>query len=161
MNLFEKKLKDYLTILKVPINPEDFDPALFYFSEQQNQYVLNPQIATQIAKDLEFITSEQPSRIKDCYLVGDCVVPGKTTKNSKLDVMIVLNKNLMDIDVDGLLAEEILKICSKLSGRLAVGTVHPIHYLVSIRDIDSTSYEGIYDLKKGGWHKLPNGSTNA
>jgi hypothetical protein len=72
-------------------------------------------------------------------------------------VLIVLNKKIMDTDVDGLAAEDLLKHAKLLSGKLATGTTRPIRYVLSVRDIETDSYEGIYDLFKNEWVKTPNG----
>lgn len=157
IKLFEKKLEDYLTIYKIPIGPNDLDPTLFVYDPTLNAPILNPQIIAQITKDLQSFSGEQPSRIKEAYVVGKTMKPGNQDRHSSLKVLIVMDKNIMDADVDGLLAEEVLKIAKALSGRLAIGTTHPIDYMVSMRDIDTTKYEGIYDVLHSRWHKIPNG----
>ena len=160
-NLFEKKLQDYLTVYKVPIGPDDLDPSLFVYSAFTKAPQFNPQIAAQIIKDLEAFTGEQPTRIKQAFLVGKALVPGTKSRTCPLNVLILLNKDLMDIDIDGLLAEELLNLAKSLSGRLAIGTTHPINYSLTTRDIDPSDYEGIYDLSKGSWYKIPNGLRHA
>lgn len=157
IKLFEKKLKDYLTVYKTPIGPFDLDPSLFVYDPYLKAPILNPQILAQITKDLQSFSGEQPSRINNAYVVGRSMKPGNKDRHSSLKVIIVMNKNIMDVDVDGLLAEEILKLAKSLSGRLAIGTTHPIDYVVSMRDIDTTKYEGIYDVLNSRWHKIPNG----
>ena len=154
---FEQKLKDYLTIYKVPISPDSLDPTLFYFPETGETPRLQPAIHAQITNDLEMFAGEQPQRIKKYYLVGNAVLPGNKNRKAELKVLIILNKNLMDIDIDGLLSEELLKLAKALSKRLAVGTVHPISYLLSVRDIEPTDYKGIYDIAHHEWLKLPSG----
>ena len=66
----------------------------------------------------------------------------------------------MDVDIDGLGAEALLKLSNELSGRLATGTGRKIMYVPTVRPIDTyTAYEGIYDIPKFRWHKIPNGVT--
>lgn len=160
-SIFEKKLQDYLTVYKVPIGPDDLDPILFQYSAYTKAPRFNPQIAAQIIKDLEAFTGEHPARIKKAFLVGKALIPGNKSRTCSLKVLIVLNKDLMDIDIDGLLAEELLNLARSLSGRLAIGTTHPIEYSLTTRDIDPQDHEGMYDLSNDSWYKIPNGLRHA
>lgn len=155
--LFEKKYVDYLTVYKIPIGPNQLDPAVFYFSETGEPPKLLPAIHAQIISDLEQFTSGQPQRIKNYYLVGNACKPGSKSRKSELIVLIELNKNLMDVDVDGLLAEDIMRLAKTLSNRLAVGTCRKIVYMPMVRPIDKDRYEGIYEISKFQWLKTPNG----
>ena len=154
---FNQKLKDYLTVYKIPIAPNSLDPLLFYFPETGEEPKLLPIIHSQITNDLQNFAGEQPQRIKNYYLTGKAVLPGNKHRQSELKVVIVLNKDLMDIDLDGLLAEELLKIANSLSNRLASGTSHPIRYVLSMREMNPSEHEGIYDIAKQTWIKLPTG----
>lgn len=158
-SLFEKKYIDYLTVYKIPIAPNQLDPTVFYFPENGEDPVLLPGIASQISNDLEKFTSHQPQRIKNYYLVGPAVKPGSKNRTGEICVIIELNKDIMDVDVDGLAAEEIMKLAKNLSGRLAVGTGRPITYIPTIRPINASEYEGVYDIAKFRWVKLPSGVT--
>lgn len=157
MPLFEKKYVDYLTVYKVPIGPNQMDPTVFYMSELGEPPKLLPGIHAQITKDLEMFTSNQPQRVKNYYLVGPACKPGSKNRTGELRVIIELNKNLMDVDVDGLHAEEIMKYAKTLSGNLATGTSRPINYIPTVRPIDETNYEGIYDIPHFRWLRTPNG----
>lgn len=159
MPLFEKKYVDYLTVYKIPIGPNQMDPVVFYSSELGEEPKLLPGIHAQITKDLEQFASGQPQRIKNYYLVGPATKPGSKNRLGELRVIIQLNKQLMDLDIDGLLAEEILKMAKALSGRLAVGTGRKIVYVPTVRPIESSDYEGIYDIPNFRWLKLPSGVT--
>lgn len=161
MSLFEKKLIDYLTVYKVPIGPKDLDPSLFQFDLNRKAPFLREPIVAQISKDLQAFAGEHPARIKRCYLVGNAVKPGYPDRSCPLKIFVILNKEIMDLDVDGLLAEEILKIARALSGRLAVGTTHPIEYYITTRDLEPSDYEGIYDVSNAYWVKIPNGLNHA
>jgi hypothetical protein len=66
----------------------------------------------------------------------------------------------MDVDVDGLLAEEIMKLANNLSGRLATGTCRKINYVPTVRKPELEDYEGIYDIPMFKWIKMPNGLTS-
>lgn len=161
MNLFEKNLIDYLTVYKIPIGPKDLDPSLFQFDLEKQVPFLREPVLAQITKDLQAFAGEHPSRIKRCYLVGNSIKPGCKDRTCPLKIFVVLNKEIMDLDVDGLLAEEILKTAKALSGRLAVGTTHPINYYITTRNLESSDYEGIYDVSNAHWFKIPNGLTHA
>ena len=157
MPLFEKKYIDYLTVYKIPVGPNQLDPTVFYFSETGEPPKLQPSIHAQITSDLEQFTSNQPHRIKNYYLVGPACKPGSKNRKGELRIIIELNKELMDFDVDGLHAEEIMKLAKALSNRLAVGTCRKIVYVPSVRPIDTQSYQGIYEIPKFSWLKMPNG----
>ena len=159
MPLFEKKYSDYLSVYKVPIGPNQLDPCVFYISETGDEPKLLPGIQAQIANDLEKFVSGQPQRIKNYYLVGPATIPGNKTRTGELKVIIELNKELMDVDVDGVLAEEILKLANSLSGRLAVGTNRKIVYMPTVRGLDPKEHEGVYNVLKHCWAKLPSGVT--
>ena len=158
---FDQKLKDYLTIYKIPIAPNSLDPLLFYFPETGEQPKLLPTVHAQIINDLEAFVGEQPQRIKKYYLTGEALKPGNKNRRAELKVLIVLNKELMDIDVDGILAEELLKLAKTLSNRLVTGTSHPLRYVLTVRDPDTSEYEGLYDIANQSWKKLPNGVVSA
>lgn len=157
MPLFEKKYIDYLTIHKIPIGPHQLDQCVFCDSEIGEEPKLLPGIHAQITRDLEQFTSGQPQRIKNYYLVGPATKPGSKNRTGELRVIIELNKNLMDVDVDGLLAEEIMKLAKALSGKLAIGTGRKIVYIPTVRAMESSDYEGIYDIPNFRWLKLPSG----
>lgn len=156
-NLFEKKLEDYLTFYKTPIGPNDLDPALFVYDSSSHTFQLHTNVLAQIDKDLQSFSGEQPSRIKKAYIVGKALRPGNNDRHSSLKVIIVLNKDIMDMDVDGILAEDLLTLAKHLSNRLAIGTTHPIVYSLSVRDIDASNYNGVYDLQNARWYKIPSG----
>lgn len=157
MSVFEKKYVDYLTTYKIPIGPDQMDPVVFYHSETGEEPKLLPSIHAQIVRDLERFVGGQPERVKDYYLVGPACEPGSKNRLGELKVIIILNKQMMDLDIDGLIAENILKLCKELSGRLAVGTGRKIDYLPTVRPIEKDNYGGIYDIPNFKWLKLPNG----
>jgi hypothetical protein len=154
---FNKKLNSYLTVYKTPIAPDSLDPTVFYFPETGEHPRLHPGVHAQITNDVEMFVSGQPARVKKYVIVGDVVTPGKNNKRSEIKVLIVINKDLLDVDPDGLLADGVLKLADSLSGKLAVGTLRPIRYVPMIRDIDSANYNAIYDIPNFNWIKTPSG----
>lgn len=158
MEKFNQKLKKYLTVYKVPIAPNSLDPTVFYFHETGESPTLLPGIYSQILNDIEmFVAGQQPSRVKKVIMVGDVLKPGNKNKTAPIKVMIILNKDIMDLDVDGILAEEILKLSKVLSGRMAIGSLRKIDYIPAIRDVDLQAVEAAYNLTTNGWLKLPSG----
>lgn len=155
--LFEKKYSDYVTIYKIPIGPNQLDPLVFYFSEIGEAPALQPSIHSQITRDLEEFTSNQPQRVKNYYLVGNCVKPGPRSRKGPLTVLVEINKDLLDFDVDGLDSERILDFLNSISGKLAVGTCKKINYKLTVRPINLEEHEGIYDIPRHVWVKIPNG----
>ena len=155
---FDTKLKNYLTVYKVPIGPNQLDPTVFHFSELDNFPVLLPSIRNQILKDINGIVDEQISSfINGCYLVGPVTKPGQKSRTGEIRIIIVLNEKRISSDIDGLFSERILKAAKHASGNLAVGTTRPIEYTVTIRKIKDFDYEGIYDLATNKWLKIPTG----
>jgi hypothetical protein len=157
--LFEKKYSDYLTVYRIPVGPNQLDPVVFSCSDKGEEPKLLPAIHAQITQDLERLVSNQPERIKNYYLVGPATKPGSKNKTGDIRVVVELNKNIMDADIDGLLAEDLLKLAKSLSGKLATGTCRKIMYVLTVRPVAPSDYEGIYNIPHFNWLKLPQGAT--
>ena len=159
MKDFDNKLKNYLTVYKIPIAPDSLDPTVFYFPETGEAPKLLPAIHAQITNDIEMFTSGQPSRVTEYVIAGQVLEPGSNNKTCDINVYIILNPNLLDVDVDGLLAEEILKLADSLSGKLAGKSLHKIKYIPSIRQIENTldKYDAVYNVRLQSWLKTPKG----
>jgi hypothetical protein len=158
-SLFEKKYVKYLTVYKTPVGPNQLDPNVFPVPMEGQEPKLMPNIHSQITRDLEIFVGGQPERIKSYYLVGSACNPGTKDRNGDLRVIVVLNNDLKDVDLDGLFAERILKIAKELSGKLATGTGRKINYVITVRPIDKNRYNGIYEIPKFSWLKVPSGIT--
>ena len=155
MKLKYAKLKDYLTVGKIPIAPNSFDPSVFYSSDSETTPRLLPAIQNQIAKDIEMLCGDQQQRIKKYVLVGDALTPGNEDRTKELKVLIVLNKQLMDIDVEGIISEEILKMIDAMNNQYAIGTLRKIYYVPTVKDINYSEHQAIYDIFTNQWIKLP------
>ena len=92
------KLRNYLTIGKPPIGPNELDPGIFRYSEVGRDPVLLPGVHAQIVNDIEMFCGNQVQRIKKFVLVGDALKPGNKNRTCELKVLVVINKDLMDID---------------------------------------------------------------
>lgn len=147
-------------VYKTPIAPDQLDPCLFYFPETGEPPRLHPSVHAHIINDIELLCGGNNSRIVKCLIVGNAVTPGKKDRFGDIKVILLLNKNIMDVDVDGLAAEEILKICKALSNRKIVGTMRTIKYVPSVRDLDPSEHKGIYDVATQSWLKIPSGLKN-
>ena len=159
----ELKLRDYLTLGKIRISPNSLDPNVFYFPETGEPPILQSSIHSQIINDLEFFCKEQQQRIKNYVLIGDALIPGNQDRTRPLKVLIILNKDIMDLDIEGMLSEVILKTLNTLSGRLASGTLRPILYSPTTRNLDQQkkTHNAIYDIATQKWIKLPSNLKNA
>lgn len=157
MEKFNYKLQKYLTVYKTPIAPDQLDPCLFYFPETGEPPKLLPGVYAQIANDLQGLASENPARIKKCVIIGDAVKPGKEGANGDIEVLVILNKDIMDLDIEGVVAEEILKVANALSKRQAVGSTRKIKYSIRVRDLDLSEHEGVYNVSTNEWIKIPSG----
>lgn len=157
MKNFNDKLKKYLTVYKIPIAPNSLDPTLFYFSETGEPPRLLPGIHAQIMNDLNFFVMDRPTCIEKVFIIGDCLKPGNKNRSTDLKILLVLNKKLLDVDVDGLLAEEVLKLANTLSGKLAGTSLHKVQYLPTVRNADDIirDYSAVYDVQTSMWPKLP------
>jgi hypothetical protein len=158
-SLFEKKYVKYLTVYKTPVGPNQLDPLVFPVPPEGQEHKLIPSIHSQITRDLEILVGGQPERIKDYYLVGSACKPGYKKRSGELRVIIVLNHDMKDIDVDGLLAERILKLANELSGKLATGTIRKINYVITARPITETNYQEVYNIPRAIWTRVPSGLT--
>jgi hypothetical protein len=160
-NEFDKKLNSYLTVYKTPIASDQLDPTVFYFPENGERPRLQPGVHAQITNDIEMLASGQPARIVKYVIVGKVVEPGNNDKTCDIKVLVVINKNIMDFDVDGLVAEDLLKLANTLSRKLAVGTLHKIRYIIMIKDPtqepQSKKYPAIYNVPTFSWIKYPSG----
>lgn len=160
LSLFEKKYSEYVTIYKVPIGPNQLDPMVFHWPETGEEPKLNQSIHSQIIRDLEQLVGDQEYRIKNYYLVGPATNPGTKNKTGELRVLVQLNKDVLDQDIEGLMAERILKATKQLSNKIAAGTARKIVYMPIVRPIEKyDNYVGIYDILKSNWVKLPSGVT--
>ena len=146
-----------MTVYKVPVAPDSLDPTVFYFSETGELPKLLPGIHAQITNAIEMLVSGQPSRVVRYVIVGDAVTPGIKRRDTDIKVLIQLNKDIMDVDVDGLLAEDVLKLCDTLSNKMAIGTMRKIRYIPTIRNIDTEDYNAVYDVSASDWLKVPSG----
>lgn len=146
-------MKTFLEFINEEINEiprNSLDPTVFQFFDDQLP-ILNTGIKMQIIKDVERI--EDFVSIKSFYITGE-ILSQSYTKNCKLDVMISVFKQ----DMDNVIQIKVLSILKHINGRLAIGTVHPIYYHITLTDGTDENISvlnGIYDVINERWIKEP------
>jgi len=153
--LFEKELeKAYLPYHTNPISPNSLDPRVWYFLPGGGDPKLQPEVKTQILGDIERINSSEGEGIKkrvwDYFIVGP-VVEESSSEKCSINILVLINKT----NLDDMLKERILQTIKDINGRLATGTLHPIYYIPTVRDLDQERYKAIYHPYTEKWVKKP------
>jgi len=154
MKLFEQELEKYLKTHTNPISPNSLDPRVWYFMPDGGDPKLQPTIKTQILNDIEKINSAEQEGIKkrvwDYFMVGPALKEGSSNKSS-INIIVQINTtNLSDI-----LKEHILNRIKDINGKLAAGSLHPIHYIPTVRKFDKDRYDAVYHPFTEKWIKKP------
>jgi hypothetical protein len=153
--LFEKEFdKAYLKYHTNPIAPNSLDPRVWYFLPQGGDPKLQPEVKTQILQDIDRINSSEQEfakkRVWDYFIIGP-VLDEISSEKCSLNVLVQINKT----NLDDILKERILQTIKQINGRLATGTLHPIYYIPTIRDLDKERYPAIYHPFTEKWIKKP------
>jgi hypothetical protein len=153
--LFEKEFdKAYLKYHTNPIAPNSLDPRIWYFLPQGGDPKLQPGIKTQILQDIDRINEAEREGIKkrvwDYFIVGPILEKNSSEKCS-LNILVQLNKT----NLDDSLKERILQTIKQINGKLATGSLHPIYYIPTIRELDQERYSAIYHPFTEKWIKKP------
>jgi hypothetical protein len=153
--LFEEELeKAYLPYHTNPISPNSLDPRVWYFLPDGGDPKLQPEVKSQILFDIDRINSAEQEGIKkrvwDYFIVGP-VLDENSSEKCSLNVLVQINKT----NLDDMLKERILQTIKQINGRLATGTLHPIYYIPTIRDLDKDQYPAIYHPFTEKWIKKP------
>jgi hypothetical protein len=153
--LFEEEFeKAYLPYHTDPVTPNSLDPRVWYFLPQGGDPKLQPEVKAQILRDIDRInTSDQhevKKRVWDYFIVGP-VLEENSSKKCSINVLVQIDKT----NLDDLLKERILQTIKDINGSLATGTVHPIYYIPTIRDLDKERYPAIYHPYTEKWIKKP------
>lgn len=153
MKLFEQELKNYIKYHTDPISPNSLDPRVWYFLPGGGDPKLQPEVKTQILNDIEQINSiglEGNKRVWDYFMVGPALDENSSPRCSINIVVQISTANLSDM-----LKEHILNKIKEINGRLATGTLHPIHYIPTIRKFDKDKYDAVYHPFTEKWIKKP------
>lgn len=153
--LFQEEFeKAYLPYHTNPTAPNSLDPRVWYFQPQGGDPKLQPQVKTQILQDIDRINSAEKDGIKrrvwDYFIVGP-VLDEDTSEKCSINILVQIDKT----NLDDMLKERILQTIKELNGKLAVGSLHPIHYIPTIRDLDKERYPAIYHPFTEKWIKKP------
>lgn len=154
MRLFEKELKDYFKYHTDPISPNSLDPRVWYFLPGGGDPKLQPEVKTQILQDIDRINQTEGQgnlkRVWDYFMVGPALDENSSAKCS-INILVQINKT----NLDDMLKERILQTIKDINGRLATGSLHPIYYIPTIRDLDKERYAAIYHPFTEKWIKKP------
>jgi hypothetical protein len=153
--LFEEELeKAYLPYHTNPISPNSLDPRVWYFLPDGGDPKLQPEVKAQILFDIDRINSAEGENVKkrvwDYFIVGP-VVEENSSERCSINILVQIDKT----NLDDMLKERILQTIKQINGRLATGTLHPIHYIPTIRDLDKDRYKAIYHPFTEKWIKKP------
>jgi hypothetical protein len=153
--LFEEELsKTYLKYHTNPISPNSLDPRVWYFLPDGGDPKLQPEVKTQIFQDIERINLAEGEgirkRVWDYFIIGP-VLEKDSSEKCSINVLVQINKT----NLDDMLKERILQAIKQINGRLATGTLHPIYYIPTIRDLDKDRYPAIYHPFTEKWIKKP------
>lgn len=153
--LFQEEFeKAYLPYHTNPTAPNSLDPRVWYFQPQGGDPKLQPQVKTQILQDIDRINSAEKDGIKrrvwDYFIVGP-VLDEDTSEKCSINILVQIDKT----NLDDMLKERILQTIKEINGKLAVGSLHPIHYIPTIRDLDKERYPAIYHPFTEKWIKKP------
>jgi len=157
MHLFEKAYYNNLEQLqnKPPIPKNSLDPAVFEYSDDGKDPVMNDLVRMQIIRDIQTINQQEnefnQTRVFDYVVFGPILKPGSSDK-CLIQVLVQLNtNNLTDI-----LKERILQHVKKLNKQTALGTSHPLQYILTIRPINFEHYQAVFHPYTNKWLKRPN-----
>jgi len=153
--LFEAEFnKAYLKYHTHPVAPNSLDPRIWYFLPQGGDPKLQPEVKTQILNDIDKINSSEREgvrkRIWDYFLIGPALEQNSSEKCS-LNILVLIDKT----NLDDFLKERILQTIKDINGKLATGSLHPIYYIPTIRDLDKERYTAIYHPYTERWIKKP------
>jgi hypothetical protein len=154
MKLFEKELKNYVKYHTREVPPNTLDPRIWFFPPEGGDPKLLPGIKAQILRNIDQINDAEQQYVKtrvwDYFLVGPIVKEGSSKKCS-INVIVQINTT----NLEDLLKERILNTIKELNGKLAVGTLHPIYYIPTIRKINIDQYNAVYHPYTEQWLKKP------
>lgn len=153
--LFEEEFnKAYLKYHTHPVAPNSLDPRIWYFLPQGGDPKLQSEVKTQILNDIDKINSSEREgvrkRVWDYFLIGPALEQNSSEKCS-LNILVLIDKT----NLDDFLKERILQTIKDINGKLATGSLHPIYYIPTIRDLDKERYTAIYHPYTERWIKKP------
>jgi hypothetical protein len=153
--LFQEEFeKAYLPYHTNPIAPNSLDPRVWYFLPQGGDPKLQPEVKTQIIGDIERINFAEREgirkRVWDYFIVGPVLQEDSSDKCS-INVLVLIDKT----NLEDMIKERILQTIKDMNGKLATGTLHPIYYIPTIRNLDQERYSAIYHPYTENWVKKP------
>jgi hypothetical protein len=154
MRLFEKEIDNYVKQHTRAIPPNSLDPRVWYFSPDGYDPILLPGVKQQILRNIDVINDAEQQYVKtrvwDYFLVGPIVKEGSSERCSMNIIVQINTTNLTDM-----LKERVLNSIKELNGKLATGSLHPIHYIPTVRKFDPENYYAVYHPYTEKWIKKP------
>lgn len=138
----------YVSESVLDIHKSSLDPTVFQFPEE-GLPVVHPRIRAQIMDDL--VEINKIITILDYFIIGS-ILTDQYSNTSDIDVTVEIEEG-----VDPLKIERLIDILRVVSGRLAVGTLHPINYHIYSGTYDLEKTEAAYDVANERWIKEPSG----
>lgn len=123
------------------------DSTVFQYFDNGRMPILHDGIKVQILEDVAKV--QNMIRIKNFFLTGDLLTTSYT-KSSDLKVIIQLDPN----DLNFVSTNSILLLLKKISGKLAIGTTHPINYTLIVKEYDFGYILAAYDIINERWIKI-------
>ena len=153
--LFQEEFeKAYLKYHTDPISPNTLDPRIWYFASDGGDPILQPQVKAQIFQNIERINSTEQQgvqkRVWEYFIVGPSLEEN-SSERSPINILVLIDKT----NLDDMLKERILQTIKDINGKLATGSLHPIYYIPTIRDLDQDRYPAIYHPYTDKWVKKP------
>jgi len=144
--LFEKTVKDYLKVHKVPIPAGDVDSRIFYWGEDKRKLSLTPMCRAQIVQSL--------SRFRD-ILRGLGFIKGMYLTIEDLNS----NQFKVFVHIEGLqddpIKEQLLQAADEMSGNKWGLTPKELFFYVSVREPDFSPYPYVLNVDTNEWIKEP------
>jgi hypothetical protein len=79
------------------------------------------------------------------------VLQDNSSEKCSINILVQIDKT----NLDDMLKERLLQTIKDINGKLATGTLHPIYYIPTIRDLDQERYSAIYHPYTEKWIKKP------
>lgn len=153
--LFQEEFdKAYLKYHTNPVAPNSLDPRIWYFAPDGGDPILQPAVKAQIFQNIERINATEQQgvqkRVWEYFIVGPSLQENSSDRSS-INILVLIDKT----NLDDMLKERILQTIKDINGKLATGSLHPIYYIPTIRDLDQDRYSAIYHPYTQKWVKKP------
>lgn len=143
MNRFDYIIEKVTSIPRLAL-----DPNVFQYFDNGLPPIFKDGIKAQIAMDIESIRTIMP--INTFYSTDGILLP-TYKEDTPINVSVLVDNE----NVDAVSSAELLSILKKLNDRLAVSTMHPLHYEIVTDESDKKTAQAVYDIINERWIKTP------